>query len=87
MYVPFPGLTLSWGLMTRQPLWVILCRLPQKGKRETEEIVAEMKEEGCIYIPVYNMKNPQKVTVTSTFIGLHQHGQQKLALTINICPL
>ena len=30
--------------MTRQPLWVILCRLPEKGRREIEEIVEEMKE-------------------------------------------
>ena len=28
------------GLTTRQPLWVILCRLPEKGRRE---IVEEMK--------------------------------------------
>ena len=30
--------------MTHQPLWVILCHLPEKGRRETEEIVEEMKE-------------------------------------------
>ena len=36
---------LSWGLTTRQPLWVILCRLPEKGRKEIEEIVEEMKEE------------------------------------------
>ena len=30
--------------MTRQPLWVILCRLPEKGRREVVEIVEEMKE-------------------------------------------
>ena len=30
--------------MTRQPLWVILCCLPEKGRRETEETVVEMKE-------------------------------------------
>ena len=29
--------------MTCQPLWVILCHLPEKGRREIEEIV-EMKE-------------------------------------------
>ena len=33
-----------WGLTTRQPLWVILCRLPEKGRKEVEEIVEEMKE-------------------------------------------
>ena len=32
---------LCWGLTTRRPLWVILCRLPEKGRRE---IVKEMKE-------------------------------------------
>ena len=30
--------------MTCQPLWVILCPLPEKGSREIEEIVEEMKE-------------------------------------------
>ena len=32
------------GLTTRQPLWVILCRLPEKGRKEIEEIVEEIKE-------------------------------------------
>ena len=30
--------------MTRQPLWVILCYLPEKGRKELGEIVEEMKE-------------------------------------------
>ena len=30
--------------MTHQPLWVILCHLPEKGGREIEEIVEEIKE-------------------------------------------
>ena len=33
-----------WGLTTRQPLWVILWHLPEKGRKEIEEIVEEMKE-------------------------------------------
>ena len=37
-------IVLSWGLMTHQPLRVILCRLPEKGRKEIEEIVEEMKE-------------------------------------------
>ena len=37
---------LCWGLTTHQPLWVILCCLPEKGRREIEEIVEEMKESG-----------------------------------------
>ena len=28
--------------MTCQPLWVILCRLPEKGRKEIEEIAEEM---------------------------------------------
>ena len=35
---------LSLGLTTCQPLWVILCCLREKGRREIEEIVEEMKE-------------------------------------------
>ena len=35
---------LCWGLTTRQPLRVILCRLPEKGRKEIEEGVEEMKE-------------------------------------------
>ena len=35
---------LCWGLTTRQPLWVILCHLPEKGRKVIEEIVEEMKE-------------------------------------------
>ena len=30
--------------MTRHPLWVILCHLPEKRRKEIEEIVEEMKE-------------------------------------------
>ena len=30
--------------MTLQPLWVTLCRLLEKGRKEIEEIVEEMKE-------------------------------------------
>ena len=32
------------GLTTRQPLWVILCHLPEKGRKEIGEVVEEMKE-------------------------------------------
>ena len=30
--------------MTCQPLWVILCHLPEKGGKEIEETVKETKE-------------------------------------------
>ena len=30
--------------MTCQPMWVIICCLPEKGRREVEEVVEEMKE-------------------------------------------
>ena len=32
------------GFTTRQPLRVILCRLPEKGRKKIEERVEEMKE-------------------------------------------
>ena len=35
---------LCWGLTTRQPFRVILCRLPEKGRKEIEERVEEIKE-------------------------------------------
>ena len=35
---------LCWSLTTLQPLRVILCRLPEKGRKEIEERVEEMKE-------------------------------------------
>ena len=35
---------LCCGLTTCQPLWVILCRLPEKGRKGTEEIVEKMKQ-------------------------------------------
>ena len=35
---------ICWGLTTRQPLWVILRRLPEKGRKKIEESVEEMKE-------------------------------------------
>ena len=37
---------LCWDLMIHQPLWVILCHLPEKGRKEIEEIVEEIKEKG-----------------------------------------
>ena len=30
--------------MTHQPFWVILCHLPEKGRKDIEEKVEEMKE-------------------------------------------
>ena len=35
---------LCWGLTTGPHLWVILCRLPEKERKEIEEIVEEMKK-------------------------------------------
>ena len=35
---------MCWGLTTCQPLWVILCHPPEKGRKETEATVQEMKE-------------------------------------------
>ena len=35
---------LCWGLTKCQPLWIILCRLQEKGRKEIEDIVGEIKE-------------------------------------------
>ena len=51
---------LCWGLTTRQPLWVILCRLPEKGRKEIEEIVEEMKETISEEIGTGMKENKQK---------------------------
>ena len=32
------------GFTILHPLWVILCRLPETGRKEIEETVEEMKE-------------------------------------------
>ena len=37
-------LLLCWVLTTHQSLLVILCHLPEKGRKEIEEIVEELKE-------------------------------------------
>ena len=42
--LPVRQILIVLGLRTRQPLRVILCRLPEKGRKEIEEIVEEMKE-------------------------------------------
>ena len=42
--VSFVFVCLCWGLMTREPLCVILCRLPEKWRRQIEEIVEVMNE-------------------------------------------
>ena len=34
--------------MTRQPLWVILCRLPEKGRQEIEEEMRDREERGTV---------------------------------------
>ena len=43
-----------------QPLWVILCNLPEKGRKEIKEIVEEMKvkdrEEGGTGMKVKKQK-------------------------------
>ena len=33
-----------WGLTTHQALWVILCHLPEKGRKEIQETVEQIKE-------------------------------------------
>ena len=34
----------GWGLTTRQPLWVILCHLPQKGRIDRRDSRRDERE-------------------------------------------
>ena len=45
-FFPFRLINCVGDMTTRQPLWVILCHLPHKGRKEIEEIEEEMKERG-----------------------------------------
>ena len=47
---------LCWDLKTCQPLWVILCCLPKKGRKEIEEIVEEMKEKRMLLSHTLTMR-------------------------------
>ena len=37
--LPSANSRLCWGLTTCQPLWVILCPLPEKGRRQIEDLI------------------------------------------------
>ena len=37
--------SLCWGLTTRQPLWVILCRLPEREKSDRRDSRRDEREE------------------------------------------
>ena len=55
------------GLTIRQPLWVILCRLPQIGRRAAEEIVEDMKErDGGKEENEWKWKNRRNINIPST---------------------
>ena len=36
--------SLCWGLTTHQPLWVILCRLPEKRRRDRRDSRGDERE-------------------------------------------
>ena len=44
LFLSVEMIVLCWGLTRCQPLWVILCYLPKKRRKEIEKIVEEMKE-------------------------------------------
>ena len=56
------------GFMTRKHLWVILCHLPEKGRRETEEIV-----EFCLFVCVEVLRPSQPNGVMSSAVSLPNH--------------
>ena len=68
---------LSWGLTTRQPLWVILCHLPEKGRREIEQIAQEMKERDRGDKKMNESEGTEKIKTFPIYFHLLQ-GQQAL---------
>ena len=44
MYMCTTCTLIVMNLTTRQPLWLILCHLPEKGRKEIEEKVEKMKD-------------------------------------------
>ena len=64
--------------MTHQLLWVSLCCLPEKGRKEIEEIVEEMKEKGQARKRKINeSEETEEITTCPLFPYLLQ-GQQAL---------
>ena len=67
--------------MTCQPLWIILCCLPEKERKETEEIVEEVKERNTEEREEYRRKTEIKETEEITTFPLYAYllqGQQAL---------
>ena len=62
---------LCWRLTTRQPLWVILCCLPEKERREIEEILEEILFVLRFYGPVNPMGScrVRSVYLTTCLLG------------------
>ena len=66
------------GLTTCQSLWVILCHLPEKGRREIEEIEEEMKgRDGEIKRKMNESEETEKIKTFPLYPYLLQ-GQQAL---------
>ena len=83
---------LCWGLTTRQPLRVILCRLPEKGRKEIEERVEEMKErdreektEEIKTFPLYPYRNGCPQVEREENILIWSQDLWKQAAIHNIC--
>ena len=63
------------GLTTCQPLWVILCHLPEKGRRETEEIVEVMKERDGRKKEMNESEEPEEIKTFHLYPYLLQEKQ------------
>ena len=73
---------LCWGLKTHQPLWVILCHLPEKGRREIEETVEEMKERDRGEGKINEREETEEIKTFILYPDLLQ-GQQALSKCIS----
>ena len=65
--------------MMRQSLWVILCHLPEKGRKEIKEIVEGMKERDWkergtgMFVCVEVLRPSQPSGVMSSAVSLPNH--------------
>ena len=62
-------------MTTRQPLWDIVCRLPKKGRIETEEIVEQMKERDRGEIKMNESEETEEINPISLYRYLLQGWQ------------
>ena len=68
---------LCWGLTTRQHLWVILCHLPEKGRKEIEEIewMKERTEKKFLEEQEWKWRNRRNKNIPTSTLTCYKDGR------------